>query len=184
MPIVARLRTWSLGALLVLAPAGLAAVLLTRGPEPAQVPEDHVPLESWPDGAPRVTSREWAEGGLSWEELCSFGPDGAAHGCGRLRDGEPWDGTFVDWMDRGLDPKAGAGRRLSQKRRYRDGQRHGTWQTFDPDGAVAIQLEYEQGRLASRKIRAPDGTLAVPPPLPEHLPAGTLPVRPDVVLKR
>lgn len=108
---------------------------------------DLSPLETWPDGKPRVLSREWSEQGLAYEEQCFLSESGQELGCGVRRDGKPWEGTFVEWHD-ALDGTS----HLKEIGNWRAGREHGLWRSFNPDGSPLIEARYEDGRFVSREI--------------------------------
>jgi hypothetical protein len=54
----------------------------------------------WPDGRPKLTTRDWQEGRTKHQERCAFAQDGAPLGCAVLKDGEPFDGVLVDFAGR------------------------------------------------------------------------------------
>ncbi|MBI5542600.1 MAG: hypothetical protein HY901_01835 [Deltaproteobacteria bacterium] len=181
-------RGWTIGLLLLLPPLMLGGMLWVRssrrGPgtgattdqgasEVAKARESAVAIDSWADGKPRTLARDWYDGAATFQELCFHAKGGHLLGCGVLRDDEPWEGTFVDWGGEGEN------RSPFQIRIYKQGKRHGTWRTFLPTGEIAIEIEYQDGLAASRKVRGPHGELQAAPERAAHLPPGTIPPRPS-----
>ncbi|MGI5864209.1 MAG: hypothetical protein ACOX6T_19435 [Myxococcales bacterium] len=114
---------------------------------------DFVPLETWPDGSPRVLAREWTEDGLAHEEHCFYSASGEELGCGIRRDGAAWEGTFVAWHV----PISGSGElaaKLKEMTSWRQGRKHGISRTYNLDGAPLIELVFEDGALLERRILA------------------------------
>ncbi|MGI5863138.1 MAG: toxin-antitoxin system YwqK family antitoxin [Myxococcales bacterium] len=107
--------------------------------------------ETWANGAPRLLSRKWTEGEVAHEEQCFFSPQGEELGCGTLKNGSPWDGTFVRWAK----PSKGAGDPPAAPREvtsWRQGAKHGIWRSFHADGSPQAELRFENGKLASKNV--------------------------------
>jgi len=169
----------ALGAVLVLAPLGAgAAILLLRGGGESLVRAGFVAEARWRDGTPRVLSRVQAEAGVVTRTLCARTASDREIGCGDLRNDQPWDGLFADWIEP-PDP-AKAEPVLGGVRRFRAGQRHGIWESYLADGSVLVEMEYADDRLVGRRVRGADGTLRTMT-LPDPLPPGALPVSPAVL---
>lgn len=112
---------------------------------------DFAPLESWPDGTPRVLAREWTEGGLALEEHCFYSASGEELGCGLRHDEAPWEGTFVTWHLPAPDTGELA-TRIKETTSWRQGRKHGASRSFNLDGAPLVELVFEDGELVERKV--------------------------------
>ncbi|HCF56600.1 MAG TPA: hypothetical protein DFS52_01215 [Myxococcales bacterium] len=118
-------------------------------------------LESWANGAPRIVARKWTEGEVAHQEQCFYSPEGEELGCGTLRNGSPWDGTFVRWAKPSKpagDPPAAPRETTS----WREGRKHGLWRAFNPDGSPQAELRFENGKLTSKGVvfKKPKGPAA------------------------
>ena len=169
----------ALGAVLVLAPLGAGVgFLLVRSGGESLVRAGFVADARWRNGTPRILSKASVEGSTRSRTLCTRTASDREIGCGDLRNEQPWDGLFADWVDP-PDP-AKAEPLLGGVRRFRAGKRHGRWETYLADGSVLVELEYADDKLVGRRVRGADGSLRAMT-LPDPLPAGTLPASPDVL---
>ena len=117
-------------------------------PENADAP---MPLEKWANGTAKATSQEWSFEGHAIEEVCWFGEDGSAIGCGIFRDGERWEGVFAKWaVPAGkLTKEASVLRELVS---YREGEKDGLARAWRFDGAPLLETFFERGVQVRKRV--------------------------------
>lgn len=131
----------------------IAAPASDEAPADADAP---MALEKWPDGRGKVTSREWSSQGAAIEELCFYERDGSLLGCGRLRDGEKWDGVFAKWS---LPPghKTGDAAVLRELVSYRNGLKDGVSRSYRFDGRPMLETTFREGTQVKKRVFTREG---------------------------
>lgn len=119
-----------------------------RPPADADAP---MALQSWSSGAPRIMAREWSDRGAAIEEHCFFSPSGDALGCGALRDGERWEGVFVQWAAPPGKPGAEANV-LREIVSYREGQKDGLARAYRFDGTPMLETLFSGGQQVAKRV--------------------------------
>lgn len=113
--------------------------------------DEPMPLQSWSNGAPKILAREWSDEGAAIEEQCFFSPDQKPLGCGVLREGERWEGVFVQWATPPGKPYAEASV-LREIVSYREGQKDGLARAYRFDGTPMLETLFREGRQISKRV--------------------------------
>lgn len=113
--------------------------------------DEPMALQSWSNGAPKIQAREWSDRSAAIEEHCFFSPTGDALGCGVLRDGERWEGIFVQWAAPPGMPGAEA-TVLREIVSYREGRKDGLARAYRFDGTPMLETLFSEGRQISKRV--------------------------------
>lgn len=113
--------------------------------------DEPMSLQSWSSGAPKILAREWSDAGAAIEEQCFFSPDEKPLGCGVLREGERWEGVFVQWATPPGKPFAEASV-LREIVSYREGQKDGLARAYRFDGTPMLETLFREGRQVSKRV--------------------------------
>jgi len=118
-------------------------------------------MEKWRDESPKISMREWIDDGVRFSEICHNNLKGELVGCGVDKNGDHWEGVFVDWY-RYKKYKPEKEERygiLKSVKQYEDGKPDGVWQVFYAFGIISSEIEYADGERVGWRYFNPAGEL-------------------------